>query len=781
MMRAVFCLAAILIISSSVTALPPTPTNYQISPASGELQNEEQVWYNPIDSLVLVADWRDFRLGYRQIGYGFSTDGGNSWFASLVPTANQMFMQQSDPTLTVDNSGIFYMSMLDYQPSATSLYDSSYISFLISSDNGQTWSGPYTVEDGLGYYFEDKQFITVDRTGGTYDGNVYVAWARFPNPTRIMFARSTDGALTFDDTLIAGPVQEDAVCGWGSYDAGQFANPAVGADGSVYVFWNGGVLDPVECDYNYGIKMVKSTDGGQSFTAPQLIRKTYGNWEQVDGGVDVYNQPVAAVDISGGERHGNMYIAYASVDPTNISNYEYNIEFIRSLDNGETWTEPIYINDDMTGFGATLDQFHPWMVCDERTGVLTCVWYDQRTDPVNHFKFDLFGAYSFDGGATFTLNHRISDVSIDPSFAKSDTPPIEGRGTPDFETPMMTAGVRAGLFAEYIGVTTFREKVTAVWTDTRNGNQDAFGASYLMPFIEPRLITPTDGIVTDELNPVFVWSTCWYEDDDHYRLEVSDDPGFGTVLYDCTPDDNQGVYAGPALVWGNTYYWRVKAFRYSAGDSTDWSAVYSYTIGDPVCYAAGDVNNDGLVLSVADLNYLGDYLANAGAPPPVLYQADINGDCKIDMLDYALCAAYFVNGLGVFDEYPVPTCCDPETVVGGCCVGDSCMILHPDNCSVYGYDYRGDGNICDGVMCMGCCRLVGDVNHDGAGPDISDLVYIVSYMFQGGPEPPCKLTLGSEYFPECDINGSGYGPDITDLVYLVSYMFQGGPAPAPCP
>lgn len=80
-----------------------------------------------------------------------------------------------------------------------------------------------------------------------------------------------------------------------------------------------------------------------------------------------------------------------------------------------------------------------------------------------------------------------------------------------------------------------------------------------------------------------------------------------------------------------------------------------------------------------------------------------------------------------------------------------------------------------------CCNLRADINHDGTGPDISDLVYMVSYMFSGGPQPPCEDPPGSGYFAEADVNGDMTGPDISDLVYLVTYMFSGGPAPVPCP
>ena len=48
-------------------------------------------------------------------------------------------------------------------------------------------------------------------------------------------------------------------------------------------------------------------------------------------------------------------------------------------------------------------------------------------------------------------------------------------------------------------------------------------------------------------------------------------------------------------------------------------------------------------------------------------------------------------------------------------------------------------------------------------------------MFTSGPAPECM--------EEADVDGSGVGLpiDISDLVYLVDYMFNGGPEPAACP
>jgi len=77
------------------------------------------------------------------------------------------------------------------------------------------------------------------------------------------------------------------------------------------------------------------------------------------------------------------------------------------------------------------------------------------------------------------------------------------------------------------------------------------------------------------------------------------------------------------------------------------------------------------------------------------------------------------------------------------------------------------------ALSFGCCDNRADVNQSGGFPDISDLVYLVAFMFTGGPAPECM--------EEADINASGDLPDISDLVYLVAYMFTGGPPPIPCP
>ncbi|MEW5995648.1 MAG: hypothetical protein AB1744_14815 [Candidatus Zixiibacteriota bacterium] len=97
----------------------------------------------------------------------------------------------------------------------------------------------------------------------------------------------------------------------------------------------------------------------------------------------------------------------------------------------------------------------------------------------------------------------------------------------------------------------------------------------------------------------------------------------------------------------------------------------------------------------------------------------------------------------------------------------------------------GYGTICmvgiccvvvDSVLpCVSCCENRG--NADGlialAAPvNVSDVTFLVAYLFQSGPLPPC--------LDEGDVNWSG-DINIADLTYLVEYLFQGGPAPPACP
>jgi hypothetical protein len=66
-------------------------------------------------------------------------------------------------------------------------------------------------------------------------------------------------------------------------------------------------------------------------------------------------------------------------------------------------------------------------------------------------------------------------------------------------------------------------------------------------------------------------------------------------------------------------------------------------------------------------------------------------------------------------------------------------------------------------------NVPGDANHDYT-VDISDVVYLIAYIFSGG-SAPAPMTAGDAN-ADCAV-------DISDVVYLISYIFSGGKAPLP--
>lgn len=62
----------------------------------------------------------------------------------------------------------------------------------------------------------------------------------------------------------------------------------------------------------------------------------------------------------------------------------------------------------------------------------------------------------------------------------------------------------------------------------------------------------------------------------------------------------------------------------------------------------------------------------------------------------------------------------------------------------------------------------GDSNADET-IDLGDAIYILNYLFKGGPDP-CPMEAG-------DANSNG-AVDLGDAIYVLNYLFKGGPAPA---
>lgn len=72
--------------------------------------------------------------------------------------------------------------------------------------------------------------------------------------------------------------------------------------------------------------------------------------------------------------------------------------------------------------------------------------------------------------------------------------------------------------------------------------------------------------------------------------------------------------------------------------------------------------------------------------------------------------------------------------------------------------------------------LRGDANTDGS-ISISDVIFLINYLFKGGP-PPDPLLLGdANCCKEGERNCEEINISVSDVVYLINYLFKGGTAP----
>ncbi|MCB2231681.1 hypothetical protein KQH82_13260 [bacterium] len=70
--------------------------------------------------------------------------------------------------------------------------------------------------------------------------------------------------------------------------------------------------------------------------------------------------------------------------------------------------------------------------------------------------------------------------------------------------------------------------------------------------------------------------------------------------------------------------------------------------------------------------------------------------------------------------------------------------------------------------------VAGNINGDIAGEtDLADLMYLVNYLFLGGPAPMHMAVANVDGDQVCEV-------DLSDLLYLVNWLFLGGPTPTGC-
>ena len=226
------------------------------------------------------------------------------------------------------------------------------ILFARSEDGGRSFTAPVNLStsvagDGKGRIDKDEWHNgSLDLALGA-DGALYVAWTEYEGAMWVR--RSTDGGRTFSDRLRIG-------------DAKPARGPglALGANGTVYLAWTVGAAAA-------DIRVVRSTDGGDSFGAPVIAERSKG----------YSDAPKLAVDAA-----GVLHLVHAE---------RQRILYSRSSDGARTFTAPRDISGGNAGFPAlSLDG----------NGNLYVLWERFTDHPARPRGLAL--ALSTDGGETFT-------------------------------------------------------------------------------------------------------------------------------------------------------------------------------------------------------------------------------------------------------------------------------------------------------------------------------------------------------------------------------------------
>ncbi|MBU1706397.1 T9SS type A sorting domain-containing protein [bacterium] len=430
--------------------------NFRINTdASGQLQNEEMVCVSPVFYDEVVAVWRDFRFGYRRVGFGYSMDFGRTWQDDVFP--QMYFPMQSDPVLVVDADGVFTAMVISYNPGGAPGSDG--LLTVRSTNGGYSWQDSLFA---IGYdpaAFEDKEMLAVDRSDSPYRGSLYCVWTRFfgyPNTdsTHIALVRKRADSSAYTPPVYVSQTSSN-----------QWANVIVGAEGEVYVSW---------VSYPYqAVMFSKSLDGGITFSPEEALAYTGFRSANINGGILIFSYGAMAVDESDGPYRGRLYLVYTDTRP-DLS--ETDIWLMFSDDGGENWTPKLMLNDE--NIDSPVDQFHPWLTVDP-LGRVWVAFYDRRNDPENYL-FDLYFTASSDGGQSWINNQRVTTESSDPQ-----------------------AGSRAGLLGEYIGLCASEAHTHIVWTDTRLGDQDVFGTVIDSVFLAAEPVSPVPPLPEEPTLTVF--------------------------------------------------------------------------------------------------------------------------------------------------------------------------------------------------------------------------------------------------------------------------------------
>lgn len=341
---------------------------------------------------LAIAGWMDFR-GARTCAYSVSTDGGVTWGENVfIGVATGEFV--GDPAVAIDADGRLYAGCQEYNTEG-----SNGEIRLITSSNGSTWSSPQSIQSA-----PDKPWLGASPAQG---GVAFLTWLGGNAGVK----RTTDGGMTWE------PAHDLEFLNHGT-------TISVGTSGLVHLAYspNGGA-----------VRYVRSTDLGDSWEEARTIGET-GTfcWSDCEG-------PRQHPIMGGGSDSTGQYVAVTWSAELEGGQGDEDVWVIYSSDGGDTWTEPVLVNDNVN----PSRQLQPWVVVDDY-GRVHVAWTDLRNG-----ENETWYARSADPSVGFETNVQVTDTS----------------------GPQL-----GGFMGDYKGISISGQDVLVVWQDTREGDGDIFSA-----------------------------------------------------------------------------------------------------------------------------------------------------------------------------------------------------------------------------------------------------------------------------------------------------------------
>jgi hypothetical protein len=384
--------------ASSRLWLAPRPTNVDVSQRPGN-ESEETVAVNPTNprNIVIVTNVDHPAAGLFE---GVSFDGGTTWTTKLIGDNDNLGDACCDPSLSFDRYGNLFM---------TYLYNVELkVPIALSTDGGLHFNLIANIvkppKQGLSASGERGLFRFVDQP--TITAGVGEVWMVFNGGGPIV----ATGAKVSGLGHVGGFITPEVVPGTNNCTYGDVS---IGPKGQVMQ-----VCSLTESGQGGG-KLFVNVDpdglGPAGFGSRVFVAETHvGGFDfipaQPDRSVDA--EPGLAWDRTGGPHNGRVYLVYTLEQPNESNNMDIYVRF--SDNDGATWSSPVRVNDDHT----KNSQFLPKISLDPTSGNLAVVWYDSRedlgtggsgdTDGVPNDDAQFWGAFSTDGGRTFTANTQIS-------------------------------------------------------------------------------------------------------------------------------------------------------------------------------------------------------------------------------------------------------------------------------------------------------------------------------------------------------------------------------------